>query len=83
MTEFRDIPGYGGAYAISRDGRVLSRERRVSRLSRTGLQQTKRVPEKLLKPLGPFKNRVNLYRDAVMECIGIEHLVLVTYGDRR
>ena len=46
---WRDIPGYEGEYMVSSHGRVYSVERRV-RLVAHGVETTRRVPPRFLKP---------------------------------
>lgn len=47
--QWRDIPGYEGRYQVSNEGRVRSLEHRV-RLVVRGIETTRRVPPKILKP---------------------------------
>lgn len=46
---WRPIPGYESEYEVSDQGRVRSLERRV-RCLRNGVESTRRVPPKILKP---------------------------------
>ena len=80
MTEWRDIPGFDGAYQVSADGQVRSIAREVLRSGPHHQAHIKTVPGRILKPIGPMKNRVNLYRDRQMECIKIEMLVSWAFG---
>jgi hypothetical protein len=51
MTEeWRDIPGYEDAYQVSDLGRVRSVERRVRLVPHPGIETTRRVPPRILKP---------------------------------
>ena len=83
MTEWRDIPGFDGAYQVSADGQVKSVSRKVTRGGPYNQTHSNTVPERILKPLGPLKNRVNLYRDREMKCIRIDALVARAFGTNK
>ena len=80
MTEWRDIPGFDGAYQVSADRQVRSVTREVPRVGHHHQVHIKTVPRRILKPIGRSKNRVNLYRNKQMECIKIDMLVSWTFG---
>ncbi len=80
MAEWRDIPGYDGAYQVSTDRQVRSVTREVTRAGAHHQPHVNTIPGRLLKPLGPLKNRVNLYRDREMRCVRIDVLVAWTFG---
>ncbi len=80
MAEWRDIPGYDGAYQVSSDGQVKSVTREVMRTGSHHQPHINTVPGRILKQLGPLKNRVNLYRDREMKCIKIDALVARAFG---
>ena len=83
MTEWLDIPGFEGAYQVSSSGQVRSVAREVPRGGPYNQYYFNTVPERILKPLGPLKNRVNLYRDREMRSIRIDVLVAQAFGTNK
>lgn len=50
MEIWKAVPGHEGAYEVSNLGRVRSLERRVRLVPNPGVETTRRVPPRILKP---------------------------------
>jgi hypothetical protein len=81
--EWREIPGYEGAYRISDRGHVLSVQRRCRTRNHHG-ESTRSVPATIMRPFYTgTRLQVNLCLDGVPHTRGVATMVLSAFVGRR